>query len=114
MIGQTDEIEVDENSVEVEEFEEIEDEEDEDIVAEDMAIERVNVNFVNRNDEVDVRAEPMERAVNHPQRSIQLNHDEYDEKFIKRYCLETGTVTQLPLMNVIRKIEFFIQIPNEI
>lgn len=118
LIGQNDDVEVDENTVEVEEFEEIEDEEDDETAAEDLGIERVNVDFVNRNDEVSVpinvpSSEPIERIVNHSQ-SLQLNHDEYDDKFIKRYCLETGTITQLPLMNVIRKIEYFIQIPNEI
>lgn len=113
MIGQNDENEVDENSVEVEEFEEIEDEEDEETAADDGGIERVDVNFVSRNEEVNVPPEPIERIVNQP-RSFQLNHDEFDEKFIKKYCLESGTITQLPLMNVIRKIDFFIQIPNEI
>lgn len=109
---------MDENSVEVEEFEEIEDEEDEETAVEDVPIERVDVNFQSRTNEVNnVPLEPIERNVNQ-QRNLetrfQLNHDEFDEKFIKRYCLESGTITQLPLMNVIRKIEFFIQIPNEI
>lgn len=117
LIGQNEEIEVDENSVEVEEFEEIEDEEDEETTTENLPIERIEVNFATRNDEVSAPSEPIERIVNHQrdvQSRFQLNHDEFDEKFIKRYCLETGTITQLPLMNVIRKIEFFIQIPKEI
>ncbi len=119
LIGQMDEVEVDENSIEVEEFEEIEDEEDEEVTTEDnpIPIERVNEQFVNRNSEVVVQPQPVDRIANQ-QREIpphaQLHHDEYDEKFIKRYCLESGTITQLPLMNVIRKIEFFIQIPKEI
>lgn len=121
LIGQNDEVEVDENSIEVEEFEEIEDEEDEETVDEDVPIERiVDENFVNRNNEINVNVppiQPVERMMNQQrdiQPRVQPNHDEFDDKFIKRYCLETGTITQLPLMNVIRKIEFFIQFPNEI
>lgn len=122
LIGQNDEIEVDENSIEVEEFEEIEDEEDEETVAEDVPIERIDENIVNRNNEVNLppTQQPVERTLHHHhqqrdnQTRVQPSHDEFDEKFIKRYCLETGTVTQLPLLNVIRKIEYFIQLPNEI
>lgn len=120
LIGQNDEIEVDENSVEVEEFEEIEDDEDEETTAtEDITVERINENLVNRNNEVNVPAvQTVEGITTNQQHDIQpqihISHDEFDEKFIKRYCLETGTITQLPSMNVIRKIEFFIQIPNEI
>lgn len=116
LIGQMDEIEVDENSVEVEEFEEIEDEEDEETTAEDVPIERIVVNLENRNNEVNVSSEPIERSVTQQrilQSRFQPHHDEFDEKFIKRYCLETGTITLLPLMNVIRNIEYFIQIPND-
>lgn len=122
LIGQNDEIEVDENSVEVEEFEEIEDEDDEEddeIAVQHVQREQVVENFVNRTNDVTppVQVQTVERTPpTHPrdiQSSMQLNHDEFDEKFIKRYCLESGTITRLPLMNVIRKIEYFIQIPSE-
>lgn len=102
-----------EDNVEVEEFEEIEDEEDEEPAVQDLAIERVNINFVNRNDTVSVPLEPTARIENN-RGGFLASNDEFDEKYIKKYCIETGTITQLPIMNVIRKIEFFIQIPNEI
>ncbi|KAJ6632845.1 Kelch-like protein diablo [Pseudolycoriella hygida] len=116
LIGQNDEVEVDENSVEVEEFEEIEDEEDDETTADGASNEGINMHFVSQNNEPPTSLiSTIEREVNQdPQpRNVQLSYDEFDENYIKRYCLETGTITQLPLMNVIRKIEFFIQIPNE-
>lgn len=113
LIGKSEEIEVDEDNVEVEEFEEIEDEEDEEEPGtQDVPIERINENIVNRNFAASV-PEPTERITNN-QECFLTSNDEFDEKFIKKYCLESGTITQLPIMNVIRKIEFLIVIPNEI
>lgn len=115
LIGKNEEVEVDEDTVEVEEFEEIEDEEDEEEPeSQDIPIERINVNIVNRNEGPSIPMEPMMERISNNQERFLASNEDFDEKFIKKYCLESGTITQLPIMNVIRKIEFFILIPNEI
>lgn len=115
LIGKNEEVEVDEDTVEVEEFEEIEDEEDEEEPeSQDIPIERINVNIVNRNEGASIPMEPMMERISNNQERFLASNEDFDEKFIKKYCLESGTITQLPIMNVIRKIEFFILIPNEI
>lgn len=108
MIGQNEEIEENEDNVEVEEFEEIEDEEEETGV-ENEIIESFPLSARNVEISAPVNIEPTVRIANN-QRVFVPNYDEFDEKSIKKYCLESGTITQLPLMSVIRKIEFFIQI----